>query len=117
MGCDCHDCNDYYLVPNEHPTHFKNMPKDSDLDGYWWETVNLICIPLIESTRKGAFSEWLTKLEAKGKLIFIPGIINARLYERLLKRGYVPAGCEDEMLGFVDGLAWCPRLAPKEEAR
>lgn len=93
------------IMPEEHPDKFLDMPEG--LDGYWWETGHLICIPVIFSDNEGAgvFSKWLSKLEAKGKVIFFPTIISARLDAILRKRGYVEAGVKDEHFGFVGGLA------------
>ena len=75
------------------------------LEGYWWETDNLICIPFVEAREKGAFSQFLKMIEAKGKVIFFPTIVSAKLDVILRAKGYVDAGTPDKYFGFVDGLA------------
>ena len=93
------------VIPDEHPDKFLDMPEG--LDGYWWETEHLVCVPSVASKREGSgiFSNWLNELEAKGKTVLFPTIISARLDAILRSRGYVDAGVNDEYLGFVDGLA------------
>ena len=92
-------------VADAHPDKYLDMPKG--LSGYWWETDNQICIPLVENQNEGdgTFSKWLTELEAKGKLIFFPTIVSARLDAILRTRGYQDAFVIDKEMGFVDGLA------------
>lgn len=96
----------YIKIPDENPTKFNDMP--AGLGGYWWETVNKICIPFVENEHEGdgTFSRWLKELEAKHKIIFFPTIISARLDAILRARGYQDAGVNDDQLGcWVDGLA------------
>ena len=92
-------------VPDAHPDKYLDMPQG--LEGYWWETDNQICVPFVENRNEGdgTFSKWLTELESKGKLIFFPTIISARLDAILRKRGYQDAFVIDKEMGFVDGLA------------
>lgn len=92
-------------IPNEHPDKYLDMPKG--LEGYWWETEHLICVPFVASQNEGdgSFTKWLKELETKEKIIFFPTIINARLNAILRNRGYRDAGIMDEQMGFVDGLA------------
>lgn len=67
------------VVPEEHPDKYKEMP--SGLDGYWWETSKVICVPFVENLNEGdgSFSKWLTELESKNKIVFFPTIVSARL--------------------------------------
>ena len=92
-------------VPDEHPDKFLEMPEG--LDGYWWETTSQICIPFVANLNEGNgnFGKWLISLEKKGKLIFFPTIISARLEAMLRKHGYRDAVVNDENFGYVDGLA------------
>jgi len=97
-------------VPDAHPDKYLDMPEG--LEGYWWETDNQICIPLVASKNEGdgTFSNWLNELEGKGKLIFFPTIVSARLDHILRKRGYKDAFVIDKKMGLVDGLAWQPSV-------
>jgi len=92
-------------VPDASPDKYLAMPYG--LDGYWWETDTQIRIPLVENKNEGdgTFSRWLTELEGKGKLIFFPTIVSARLDTILRKRGYKEAFAEDGEMGYIDGLA------------
>jgi len=92
-------------VPSEHPSKYNKMTKG--LSGYWWETDNLICIPLVQSKNEGdgKFTEWLQVLELKGKMIFFPTIVSGRLDYILKKRGYQDAVVMDRDVGVVTGLA------------
>jgi len=92
-------------VPDVHPESYLDMPEG--LSGYWWETDSQICIPFVANKKQGdgTFSKWLMELEAKGKLIFFPTIISARLDVILRKRGYKDAFVIDKEMGLVDGLA------------
>lgn len=92
-------------VPDEHPDKYLDMPEG--LVGYWWETDNQICVPLViaKSESDGSFSKFLKDIEAKGKLVFFPTIVNAKLDAILRKRGYQDAAAPDEIFGAVDGLA------------
>lgn len=92
-------------VPDAHPDKYLDMPEG--LSGYWWETDDQICVPFVANNRKGdgTFSKWLTDLETKGKLIFFPTIISARLDAILRNRGYKDAYTIDKEMGYVDGLA------------
>jgi hypothetical protein len=99
---------EFLVIPNESPNKYQGMP--NELAGYWWETKNLICVPDIISKEegKGNFSKWLTELEAKGKIIFFPTIVSARLDAILRARGYIDAVTEyiDENFGcHIFGLA------------
>jgi len=91
-------------VPNEHPTEYLDMPLG--LKGYWWETPNLICVLVViaDQAGDGSFSAFLKGIEDKGKTIFFPSIISARLDEILRSRGYVEGFVNDETFGVVDGL-------------
>jgi hypothetical protein len=100
------------VLPDEQPDKYLDMPEG--LDGYWWETENQICIPVVENKHEGdgTFSKWLTSLESRGKIIFFPTIISARLEAILRKRGYVDAIApfskkEREIYGeqYCEGLA------------
>ena len=95
-------------LPCENPD--KYLPPHEGLDGYWWETNVLICVADIRSRFEGQgyFRRWLDELEAKGKNIFFPTVISARLDMILRKRGYIEAFVYDRD-GFgcaVDGLAY-----------
>ena len=105
--------NNLKCVPEEHPNKYSDMPEG--LNGYWWETEHLICIPFVASQNEGSgvFSKWLNELEAKGKAVFFPTIINARLDQLLRSRGFVDAlsrmsDLEQKMYGqeYCDGLAY-----------
>lgn len=95
-----------YPIPNDTPTEYLPMPPD--LEGYWWETEHLICVPLVESRRMGACQQWLRTLEGKNKIIFIPTVVNHAFEQRLRKHGYIDAFAEDEEMGMVAGLAYVP---------
>ena len=98
--------NTIRAIPDEHPDKFLDMPEG--LGGYWWETDNLVCIPFVEARKEGAFSAFLKELNGKGKIIFFPTLISAKLDSILRSKGYVEAGVMDKMMGFVDGLAYFP---------
>ena len=93
-------------IPEEHPNKFLDMPEG--LEGYWWETEHVVCVPFVESRNEGAgnFSRFLKDIEAKGKIVFFPTIVSARLNAVLRGRGYEDSGIMDKEMGcFVDGLA------------
>lgn len=96
-------------LPNETPIEYLNMP--AGLQGYWWETDNMICVPVVIADRKGdgAFSQFLKDIEAKGKSIFFPTVISGYLDKLLRARGYQDGFVVDEQMGVVDGL-----VKPKE---
>lgn len=75
------------VIPDEFPDKYLDMP--DGLDGYWWETENLICVPFVAAQNEGngSFSRFLKEIEAKGKWIFFPTIISARLNYILRARG------------------------------
>lgn len=97
-------------VPDAHPDKYLDMPEG--LNGYWWETEKQICVPFVLNTNEGdgTFSKWLTEIETKGKLIFFPTIISARLNAILRKRDYKDAFIVDKEMGFIDGLALNPKV-------
>lgn len=99
------------LSPGE-PTGYGKMPQG--LSGYWWETAHFVCVPWIASSDPKAFLSFLRGLERKGKTVFFPTVINARLDRLLRLRGYQDAvvpdpckgGCQCELMGeSVFGLA------------
>ena len=59
-----------------------------DLEGYWWET-QIICVPFVASKSPRAFLRFLNDIESRGKPIFFPTVISARLDKLLRMRGYV----------------------------
>ena len=83
----------------------KYLDMPPGLDGYWWETDDFICVPVVIAKRKGAFSLFLKELSAKNKTIFFPTIISAKLDALLRAKGFQDAYIKDEMMGIVDGLA------------
>lgn len=91
-------------IGDEHPTKFNDMP--AGLNGYWWETEHQICVPFIESQHEGngTFTKWLDILEGKGKTIFFPTVISARLDFILRNRKYIDAFMLDKEFGHVNGL-------------
>ena len=91
-------------IGDEHPTEFNDMPKG--LAGYWWETEHQICIPVIFNNNEGdgTFGKWLDELEAKGKTIFFPTIVSARLDFILRNKGYQDAYVIDNEMGIISGL-------------
>lgn len=91
-------------IGDESPEGYNEMPKG--LTGYWWETKHQICVPVVfnNSEGDGTFSKWLSKLEAKGKVIFFPTIVSARLDFILRERGYDNAYVIDKDMGVVGGL-------------
>lgn len=92
-------------VPDAYPEKYLDMP--SGLSGYWWETEHQICVPVVfaRSEGDGSFSSFLRDIESRGKLIFFPTIISARLDAILRSRGYRDAFVIDKEMGLVDGLA------------
>ena len=99
-------------TPNEHPDKYLDMPKG--LEGYWWETEHLVCVPFVESRNEGAgnFSRFLKDIEAKGKMVFFPTIISARLDAILRARGYVEAISRmSELEQKIYGQEYCDGLA------
>jgi len=100
------------FTPDELPDRFLDMPEG--LDGYWWETEHLVCIPFVASGKEGSgiFSNWLNELEAKGKVVFFPTIISARLDAILRARGYVDALSKmSELERRIYGQEYCDGLA------
>lgn len=95
------------LVPDETPDKYLVMPEG--LEGYWWETKGLICIPFVEAHKNGAFSSFLKDICSRGKVVFFPTIISARLDVILRAKGFEDAGVLDTFFGFVDGLALFPK--------
>lgn len=93
------------LIPDESPDKYLDMPEG--LSGYWWETEHLVCVAFVASKNEGegTFGKFLKTLEAKGKVVFFPTIVSARLDTILRTRGYVDSGTPDKYFGFVDGLA------------
>jgi len=91
-------------IPNEHPTQYQSIPPG--LQGYWWETENLVCVPIVVAVNEGdgSFSTFLKEIESKGKIVFFPSIISKRLDTILRSRGYIDGYTTDEMFGYVDGL-------------
>ena len=72
------------------PFIFEAPPDGMSADTYWWES-DMICVPFVASKTPRAFLRWLHELESKGKPVFFPTVINARLAKLLALRGYVPA--------------------------
>ena len=104
------------VVPEEDPDKYNDMPEG--LSGYWWETSHLICIPVVisEVEGSGVFSKWLDELGSKGKVVFFPTIISAKLNAILRSRGYVDAYSKMSELEYkiykqeyCDGLALFPK--------
>lgn len=98
-------------IPDKQPDKYLDMP--DGLEGYWWETDNQICVPLVIAKKAGAFSKFLKEIERKGKIVFFPTIISAKLDAILRARGYKETETIDETFGFVDGLALQGEM-PKE---
>lgn len=84
---------------------FRSLPRP--LGGYWWESEQVICVPVVWNTQPGdgSFGRFLQFIENKGKIVFFPTVISARLTSILRSRGYDDAFAMDEHMGFVDGLA------------
>lgn len=96
----------------DHPIEaFKTMPEG--LDGYWWETETEVCVPVIFSSKPRAFLSFLGEIMGKGKYVFFPTVVSARLGALLKAKGFV-AGLaelspeEQEIYGqkYVEGLVW-----------
>ena len=99
-------------TPDEHPDKYLDMPQG--LEGYWWETEHLICVAFVASRNEGAgnFSRFLNDIEAKGKVVFFPTIISARLDAILRARGYVEAISRmSELEQKIYGQEYCDGLA------
>ncbi len=99
-------------IPDELPNKYLDMPKG--LEGYWWETEHLICVPFVASRHEGdgSFIKWLKELEAKGKIVFFPTIVSARLDAILRKRGYVDAVSKmSELEQKIYGQEYCDGLS------
>lgn len=91
-------------IPNEVPAKYKNLPYG--LRGYWWETNNVICIPLVwAGSKEGTFSSFLKMIDKRHKLLFFPSIVSARLGAILRAKGYQDAMVYDDEMGAVSGLA------------
>jgi hypothetical protein len=90
------------LISEQHPDKYLSMPRG--LDGYWWETEGVICIPDIRAQHEGdgTFTKWIKSLESRGKIIFFPTVVSARLDFILRKHGY-----EDAITDFVDEVFGC----------
>ena len=84
------------LTPGR-PDTILQMPPD--LGGYWWETDVFVCVPWVYSRDPGAFLRFLRDIERKGKTVFFPTIINARLDRLLRLRGYQDAVAPDQCKG------------------
>ena len=87
------------LLPNEQPQKYIAMP--TGLGGYWWETEDMVCVPFVESYRRGAFSLFLRRLAEKGKVVFFPTIVSAKLEAILVAKDYIPAGVNDKLMGLA----------------
>ncbi len=100
---------DWIKVPDESPTVFLDAPEG--LSGYWWETQHLICIPFIASMNPGdgTFASWIEQLQTKGKMIFFPTIISARLDRILRDHEFNNAFVINKDNEFIDGLAYLPK--------
>jgi len=85
------------------PSRYNEMPEG--LDGYWWESEDTVCVPVVSAAEPKAFVSFLREIESRGKTVFFPTILNERLYKLLMLRGYQPAYVEDNLMGIVDGLA------------
>lgn len=90
-------------LPDEHPSKYKKMPQG--LEGYWWETDKMICVPVVIAQKNGVFSSFLKDLMKSKKIIFFPCIVSAKLDAMLRAKGFQDAFVVDEMMGLVDGLA------------
>ncbi|KKM81334.1 hypothetical protein LCGC14_1330810 [marine sediment metagenome] len=91
------------------PEKYIDMP--DGLDGYWWETETQICVADIHSRNPRAFIGFLNVIEGKGKPVFFPTLVNARLDKLLRLRGYQDAFVKGEIFGdpeIFDGLAKLP---------
>ncbi len=77
----------------------RTLPKDmgepgpfhdltSPLDGYWWESDKIVCVPFVGSQKPQAFVVFLGEMEAKGKPVLFPTVVNGRLDTLLERRGY-----------------------------
>ena len=93
-----------YQIPDETPAKYNEMPEG--LEGYWWETDHLVCVPLVIAKAAGTFSKFLKEVEAKQKVVFFPSIVSAKLDAILRAKGYVEAYAFDHQFNeAVDGLA------------
>lgn len=72
------------------PESFLEGPPELDASTYWWET-DMVCVPWVMGNNPQAFLCWLRELEAKGKPVFFPTVINGRLDALLRHRDYVDA--------------------------
>jgi hypothetical protein len=126
MAKKCHECykNEYcpesegpaacpenksglLVIPEQHPDKFIDMPPG--LNGFWWESKDVICIPDVASLSEGSgnFSRWLRYIELKHKIVFFPTVVSARLEAILRGKGYTEAITEglDSVFGeVVEGL-------------
>lgn len=77
------------------------------LGGYWWEDDETVCLPVISSNgHPREMLNFLAMLEAKGRRVFIPTVINARLAKLLELRGYRYSETvvfDDVMKEWIDG--------------
>tara|TARA_Y100000310_G_scaffold204700_1_gene204929 strand:- start:3136 stop:3642 length:507 start_codon:yes stop_codon:yes gene_type:complete len=92
------------------PEKYIGMPEG--LDGYWWETETQICVADIHSHDPQSFIRFLNVIERKGKPVFFPTLVNARLDRLLRLRGYQDAFVRGKIFGnpeIFDGLAKLPQ--------
>lgn len=89
------------VPPHAEPASYQEVPGAS-VDSYWWET-SVVCVPLIFSEPR-PFLTFLRNIEAKGKPVFFPTVLNPRFDKLLRLRGYIDAVTKDKHFGLVEGL-------------
>jgi len=98
------------IVPKAEPE--KNLPMPDGLQGYWWETNEVICVPVVITQKAGTFSLFLKNILSKGKIVFFPTVVSARLDAILRAKGFVDAITEmNDEEQEIYGQRWCDGLA------
>lgn len=105
----------YIKFQAESPSTYNDMPEH--LSGYWWESSDLVCIPLVASQSPQVFLRFLRRCEGIHKPVFFPTVISGRLDTLLRRRGYVNAVTVSDEQGVVEGLLLIPKVdaAPDSE--
>lgn len=81
------------LVPLDEPAGGYRTAEGLSGDTYWWEGEHIVCVPFVAGPPR-PFLRFLCEIEARGKPVFFPCVVNARLDRLLRLRGYVDA-CTD----------------------
>ena len=97
-------------IPLDHPRGGFQEIEGLAPDSYWWRGEHIICVPFVAGPPR-PFLRFLKQIEAEGKIVFFPCVVNARLDRLLRLRGYVDAITAEPDPQFkqhIEGLAKLP---------